>query len=584
MAELVASTPVAIESDPTSGSDLWGLSRLFIMSWIEGFQLSTTWITNIEVAQSGAEKRVSVTGKPDRIATVTILAMKNRESWLILNHIRRMGRCRSYLPIYSDFSKLTSAVSTSATVLPCDTTTRRLFAGQTIAIAYPSRSTEYVTFELATILSLTITAITLTAGVSQGYPINARIFPLMEVDVMINGQWDMLTGRQIRAQIVAKETMGPSALPPLAHPGDSTAYATFGGYPIFYERPQWDTISEGYQGLANIVQSGISTLFEIIGPRSRFLMARNFQYLTRASFWKVLTFFDLCSGRTFPFWGISSLAPWEIVSVSTTQIVVIAAGPLKDWEGISTIAVVQRSTNTPYLSAIASVTRASGNDTLTVSLPSIPSGDIREVCPAFLMRFTKDELVETWQSDQVVKTSAELVEEISESQFSIWPYIVSNTGRYSYDPMAVVDSTAVDGRWLLTGGTSYVVSGDPAWAPASLDSAFISWAADHHSDPAASSGSPILYHFTTSLFIPASTAIGTVVISCSVVADDTLSDIKINGTSAGLTLTGVGEANVTLLTFSPSLFVYGTNIVEFIVKDTGGLMGLDVAWVGAGQP
>lgn len=421
---VIASTVTGAEAVPSGAESLWGIAnnRLFFANWADEIEVTSTWPVNIGTGSSSAEKRSVQGSKPNRILRFTITATKAQESWLLKNLLLRTGICRSLVPLYCDYTRMTAA--NSGAVLTCDTTYRRFFVGAKVALAIPvNGGVAYQVFEGKTIGSLTSGSITLTTSPSVTYPIGSRVIPLLECDVIPESTATNIGGGKLSANVIATEIPGDAAFPPLASIGDTIAYGTFSGYPIFdpglNRNVGWRATEDGWKRDNIITSMGQGRIYELFGPRPRAHSPREVIATTRADAWNILQFWDYCRGSTYPFFALDPFPLFDLRAITTTTLQVTASGPLEDWSYYPYIAVVKRQTDSgaARVRAISSVTRSSGVDTinLATALDSMTLAQVAYVAPASLMRFESQDMTEKWKSSQNLSLSFNLVEVLNEA-------------------------------------------------------------------------------------------------------------------------------------------------------------------------
>lgn len=418
---VTASTLTAAESTPAGPESLWTLSRLLVANWSRGMEVTNTWPVAIGDSNSAAEKRVVPTGKPLRTLRFTIESTREAESWLVRNLMRRMGVCRSLVPLWPDHTYLT-APSSGAT-LTCDVALRRIFPGARVAIAAPfAGGVAYQQFETGIVASASGTTLTLTASPSVVYPIGSRVVPLLECDVLLESSPRSLGGGKISIELLAAEVPGGAALPPLASPGDAIAFSTYAGYPVFdpgFNRHiGWRSDGEGWRRDAISSTLGLGNVHYLLGPRPAAWSSRRADAVCRAEAWDLLRFWDFCRGPAFPFFAPSPLPAMELKAITTTTLQVTAAGPLQDWIDYPYIAVMKRQADSgaARVRPIQSVTRLSGVDTITLSDPldAMTLAQVAYATPAALMRFDAQDLLEKWISSRRLALAFNLIEVLNE--------------------------------------------------------------------------------------------------------------------------------------------------------------------------
>lgn len=152
-------------------------------------------------------------------------------------------------------------------------------------------------------------------------------------------------------------------------------------------------------------------------------------------------------------------------------------------------------------------------------------------------------------------------------------------GTYTAYPTGTDGGGGVDAHYSLVGEgdptgtlTAHDVPTHSGWT----DQAGASWIS-----PSADTSTlgPGPYDYSTTVTIDSGTDISSLVIQVSVMADNFLDDVLINGTSAGIDTTGVTYTAPVTLTLPNGLFNHGSNTVTFVVRDSGLITGLNVKWL-----
>jgi hypothetical protein len=421
---LVPSSLVSASSAPTGPENLWDPGDLLRADWSSGVEITTSWPGSSGIGITAAEKRVAGSGKPLRTLRFTIKALEHstREPWRLKNLMRRFGICRLITPLWPDASWSTAAITSGATSITCDTSNRRLFTGGRIVIACQDNGSIFGLYETAVIASVASGSIALAAGTANAYPVGSRIAPLVECDVIAESSPKRLPGGKLQMDLIARECPGIAALPPLAVFGATTAYGSFGGYPVFdpgfNPNLEWLAATDGWNRLNTAAKLGLGTIYNLLGPRPRYAATRKARAMTRGDAWNILTFFDVCQGPLRPFYAPAPLPLIQPSAVSSTTVSVPAAGPLEDWNDYPLLAVVTKTngTSAAILAGISSVARASGVDTLTLasSIGAITLGQVWYCVPANLVRFAGEDIVEKWSTSGFAGLDYGLIECLNE--------------------------------------------------------------------------------------------------------------------------------------------------------------------------
>ena len=417
----------AIESTPASPEAVWGLSRLIQAEWSAGVELTISWPGTVFGSGTSAERRIAYTDRPGRSLKFTVNARSPEESRLLRHGLYRTGIARSLVPLPCDSTFLTATATTN--VLTCPTAYRRLFPGGLVAVVGPA-VVNALLFEVATVQSVTPTAITLTGNVSRSYPVGSRVMPLLECDVQPKADGKVTNGL-LSAELVADEVPGPSALPPLANRGDVlAAFGTYNGVPVFdYGLQVPGSVYDGHQTADGwrrdnrSARAGQGISYELLGPRPRLTVKRTAKPQGRANAWSLLQMFDACRGQTYPVVVPEQFALITPLAVTATTVTVPASGPLSDWAAVPYLAVVTNVAGPAAVQVqpLQSWTRSTdgATDTLVLVSPLATATNVWRVAPAHLMRFDSPDLVEKWRTTTNLSLEWGMVEVLNEAVYSI---------------------------------------------------------------------------------------------------------------------------------------------------------------------
>ena len=426
---ITPSTVTAVSDVPSGAESVWGISSLFLSDWTNGCQITNSWPTSIVAAANSAEKRATLTSKPSRILKFTIRSTTRQQAWAIKNILLRMAQCRSLIPLYPDYTLLTSPVVSGNTAISCDTTNRRFFDGAQAIVYTPTGNVGVGTNEIVVISSLTGSAINISSGAANSYPLGSRVAPLIECDIWATSDANVLDGGMLSVDVIAKEVPGGSSLPSLADPGDSFGYNlnASGGIPVFDLGPNpssgWRAVTDGWRQDNKTTRIGEGSVVELFGPRPRAHSGRQAKAIGRDVAWKMLKFFDASRGETFPFIAPLPFPLFTLVSLGSATAEVTASGPLEDWQNYPYLVLVVGRAGPDAVSVltITNVNRSGGIDTVTFT-PSITAPALSlVVCLTVgnLMRFDTSEITERWRTSQNLSLDFTLIEVLNEGAVTI---------------------------------------------------------------------------------------------------------------------------------------------------------------------
>lgn len=298
--------------------------------------------------------------------------------------------------------------ATGPETLACDPRYRRFFRDGRVLIATLRDDPELIQYEVAEIGEVGPNFLALKAPLAIPFVPEARIWPLIEARPVVEASGEAETDEVLSYQVAVQELVGPSALPAWVGPNEVLSdFDYLNGIPIFdgitYD---WKgNISIGAKREEIVSSIGITDETERKGDRPLAIGKMDFLFLYREDAHRLLRFFDSRRGRTYPFLLPSPVLDLIYDGISTTTVSVLHHNrPEVDWMFFPYI-VVGMPNGDKHLRRITSTTRTGNVDVLTVD-PALPAlTDVLQVRTAALMRFDTDEITETWQTDEVMRTS-----------------------------------------------------------------------------------------------------------------------------------------------------------------------------------
>ncbi len=400
----IASPLIPVETLATAGQ-LWEMPALLAHNWVEGMALSTAWQTAITSACSATETRTGLLARPHRRLSYSLQTSSVQENARLRSWLWRAGMARPLLPLWSDATVLTAEAS--GTALPCDARWRRFAAGARVAVALGDTHPDLATFEIVPLAAVADAALTTAASLSRAYPAGSWVIPLLEGDLLLEGEAELLTDDKARLSLDLVETCGPTALPALAAP----VCSIYQSLPIFPCDVTWEDLALGMQRPGQASALGLSNHYELYGDRPWTQHTLSFLLPSREEAWKLLQFFDARKGRLLPFFLLSPLSDFgSCTRVADYRLAVPAQGPLLDWAWRPYLGLRLKD-GTQAVRQIQSVARAEGRDVLTLTdlVPDLSAG-VDRVGLAYAARFASDELEEHWVTDQVLQVQLSVLE------------------------------------------------------------------------------------------------------------------------------------------------------------------------------
>ena len=419
----VVPRPLAAADGPGVVGQVYRPGYLFLVQWADPVELATAFDTSVTQAQTLAEERKGLLSRPTRVGELSLVALKEREAWQLQMFITRYSQADSLVPLFADFTKIT--VAASGSVLTCDTTERRFFEGARVIIAELRNRPALADFEVATIAAggVAAGALTLTGAVGRTYPVGSRVYPAIEARLSLGGSLEVVTDRDMTNRLSWSEHIGASQLPGLVPVGTTPAgFSSYAGDVIMHVTPDWSRHTTGPRRIARGSRAGRGVSVATWGARPLVAKSLGWQFLTRAAAFNVLRFFDSRGGRLHPFLLPSFLDDFTTLALGTITVDVTPNGPVFDYAHTTHLAIFMRD-ETLVVREIDSVARLSSSvDQITLDT-ALPSGlllaDVRRVSACHRVRFDRDELRETWQTNQAVTMACPVVEVINEKTVTV---------------------------------------------------------------------------------------------------------------------------------------------------------------------
>jgi hypothetical protein len=392
--------------------------------------MERAWQTDVTRGfDSSAEERWSLRERPVITQTVQLTGMDQNSSADLLTTFARYGQHAQPAPIYSDRTKLTQEYS-SGNRLFCDTTYRRFFLGQRIAVASRSWGVQnvggaYALAEYATIKAITDTYIDIDNPLLSvdPYSIGSLVYPLFDSEPVLNISYDRVTRGIIDGAVTWIERSAQSTLPSLLSSPHVAlpVFALHEGLPIFDAKMNGQ-ISGAVTRSGTRFQSGRGSVIDIQGELSHFNITADLRFIDRVSWWRLTSFFDTVRGRTYPFWFVNPQRLWELLSVQSTTVFRVARTHY--WQVFDPTASVSsdgkpswlnhfalvENDGTVNISTIVSVAEISKDVwDITVADP-LPTSNVRRITAAHKARFDSDVLSDEWITFDVVTTQMSMMQ------------------------------------------------------------------------------------------------------------------------------------------------------------------------------
>jgi len=392
----------------------------FAHNWIEGFEFTSSFVTSLFLAGTSAESRTGTRKRPKRSTTASFRAQDEETSRGMVGALNRIATKEYPAIIYCDMVEVDSVVVASKRI-NIDTEYKRFFVGGYVVVlsgdtlqkaAIPFTITDVQSDHV--IVQESFSSDTIQAG--------DKIFPGYLAKYTVESGVTMNHWTNADMEYSATEKPGAPRLPARYSSVPSTI-EQYGGKMIFDFDHNWKS---GYQISSKMYGDehtlGANSIFMPKGDRPALTYDIELSLNSRAEIWRLGGFFELALGRLKSFWYKPEYAPFTLISVGTSTVTVDAWSDSSVLaEAISQYVYLTTSAGTSFY-PIASATYDSVNDRMTFTvIGSILESFVDVTRSGFgsLVRFSSDELTESWVTRSHATVSVSLIETLEEATISI---------------------------------------------------------------------------------------------------------------------------------------------------------------------
>lgn len=445
-------SPLANPDQIPEQDQLWMFQEIFRNDWTSGVSVSSEYRTTVESALSQAEQRYGLMSRPLKTMTVSFQAggrrndpdlqsgrhFAARETSSLLGIARRYTMAKSLWPLFSDETVLTSAASSSDTVISCDTNNIRFSAGSRVLIVSgqtaeradgPYYSKNHP-LEVAEVSSVGAGQIAISSGLVNDYPNGSRIFPLFEARLIFSIQGSIVTDSLVDLTVTAIEEEGATQLPGTVPIGSTSGMIVHELLPVFdpnvdyAEDLRWGVVRSGQRAT-----TGISGYSEAYGSRGLMTFNLFMNHLSREEAFETIKFFDSRGGRQRALWLLSPLSEYydfvetlNVIGEGVITVILRSAGSLIDWTFRPYI-FFKKVDGTVYIREVESVLAGTEDlFTLTLATPlpeSLSPSDVSRVGVAYKSRLDQDILNEDWETTEIMRCPISIIELEEEKSVTI---------------------------------------------------------------------------------------------------------------------------------------------------------------------
>lgn len=389
-------------------------------NWATSVRIESSYTTDIgSSATTVSEERRGLVGRPFRLLTARFNGIARGEAARLWANMLRLAHTRLPIPVFCDFSKTTQ--TSGGVTIWCDTTSRRFFKGGRVGIHAFDSNNRPTNVQFGIVSVLLVNRIILVAPLVGTYPAGSRAYPCMDAEIELNLSGQHLTDEDSEVEITFSEVPGRMALPALAS-GLPAGFPVYLGMPVLDTRPEWSSgnVETAIVRSGRRYAQGRAEVIAPVGSKPQFEHSLPFEFVSRAAYWKLLTFFDTRRGRLFSFWAVAPNEAWKEVALTTAYVDVEPNGNLQDAQTfLPYVAIVLRSGPIYIRRATYAAVGGSWRIAFDATIPSFPMSDIQRVTTAALSRFASDALAEEWITDEVVKADTIVHELLDEKDVPV---------------------------------------------------------------------------------------------------------------------------------------------------------------------
>lgn len=385
--------------------------ELPLHDWSVPFEVETSFRTDIQMAETVAEKRRGLSDKPYRLLKARWLAGNRAEADRAIRMIRKATAVEGGAALYADQVTLDVTVgSVPSTTIYVDTTERRFYIGGHVALVEVDRHGHATgEVEFRKIEERYSDRLVLDSGVSSMTAGLWLVMPVVNIDRVFNPSWALNTDRILNTTPGVIETFGKSALPP-ADSGLPYGFSEVDGLPIWDIEPDWsEAPTGGYKLEGDFEDSGRSQIAVALGDRARALSDGSY-LMRRADWWRALRFHNSRRGELLPFLKLDQESIFDVVSIDPSGLFVSIDpfGDVDDFSAELTYLGLVMSDGRYLVREVVTVQDIFGvwRVTLATALPSsLDAADVVRVAPARVVRFAEGAMKESWITTDIVKVS-----------------------------------------------------------------------------------------------------------------------------------------------------------------------------------
>jgi hypothetical protein len=413
-------------------------AELFLHDWADEVRLRSAYLTDVTIAATGAESRLGLRLKPARSMDVVwrqTLDEFDADDLSRLDRmyvfVRRLTDERFQLPLYPDVRTLMTAHVAADDELLFNTTRGRWFVGARIAVVQLNGQGSYNSHTYHTIQDMDADRLQLTAPLGVDVRAFSMVVPMIDCEITLDVEMLHEVGCLAEVSFTAHEVPGASQLPPTKSDTPSGT-PTHRGIPILDVDPDWsEGVRRGRSRQGEEFTSGRGRGVSTLASRSRetheltFVNGRGDCGETAAhdSAWTLVELFDTRRGRLRTFWHVDQERIWACAQLDPSFVSIEQLGLLDDVQEElqgGQVGLVMANGDF-YVRDVVTVQDVATVYRMTVDppLPTLNASDVLRVARARLVRFTSDEMEESWANAGLLETRLEIIETLEDQDIEL---------------------------------------------------------------------------------------------------------------------------------------------------------------------
>lgn len=395
----------------------------FLHNWADVVVMENAFSTDISTsASSGAEDRRGLHLKPQRILSLTWTSGSRATLERMAAMLRTLTESHLQIPLYQDQTDVETTALFNQPVLALDTTRARFFAGGRVAVVHLDAELRPSSVEYYEILERTSSSLKFTTNLSVDIEAGCVVFPLIDVDIVLEPNITWVTGRVASISLTVEEKIGASQLPPL-QVDNPDGFPIYQNTTCFCYEPDWvDSVTQGYSRHGSKYTRGRAPVTYIASDRAR--GTQEFRLSgDRAMGWQVIRFFETRRGRLRSFFQMDQDDLLSFHAISGVFIDVDKLGVYSDF----LVALddgyvgVQLADGSVVIREVVTVQDLPSSWRITVAdaFPAIALADVVRFARARKVRCVNDVLTERWTNTNHFSTTWSTIETLNEGEFTL---------------------------------------------------------------------------------------------------------------------------------------------------------------------